>query len=79
MGLVSCNDYLDMTPHDSVSDKGVWTDLSTAEMAVNYIYSYVYDIAANQCVAGLTDALTDQLKYGSYNYNSLCFNPSEIA
>ena len=79
MGLVSCNDYLDMTPRDSVSDKGVWTDLSTAEMAVNYIYSYVYDIAANQCVAGLTDALTDQLKYGSYNYNSLCFIPSEIA
>ena len=36
-------------------------------------------MVASQCVAGETEALTDQLKYGSYNYNSLCFIPSEIA
>lgn len=79
LGFTSCNDYLDMTPTNSVSDKGVWTSITTAEYAVNYIYSYVYDVAANQCVAGLTEALTDQMKYGSYNYNALCFIPSEIA
>src|SRR5699024_2624124 len=45
----------------------------------NYLYSYIYDVVASQCVAGETEALTDQLKYGSYNYNSLCFIPSEIA
>jgi glyoxylase-like metal-dependent hydrolase (beta-lactamase superfamily II) len=33
----------------------------------------------NQCVAGQTEALTDMLKYGSYNYNALCYIPSEIA
>ena len=27
----------------------------------------------------MTDALTDQIKYGSYLYNSMCFIPSEIA
>lgn len=77
--LTSCNQYLDMSPTDSVSDKGVWTSVKTAEYAVNYIYSYVYDVTSAQCTAGLTEALTDQLKYGSYNYNSLCRIPSEIA
>ena len=33
----------------------------------------------SQCSAGLTEALTDQLKYGSYNYNAMCYIPSEIA
>lgn len=79
LGLTSCNDFLDMTPTDKISDKGVWTDVSTAEYSVNYLYSYIYDVVASQCVAGETEALTDQLKYGSYNYNSLCFIPSEIA
>ena len=68
-----------MTPTDKISDKGVWTNVSTAEYSVNYLYSYIYDVVASQCVAGETEALTDQLKYGSYNYNSLCFIPSEIA
>lgn len=79
LGMSSCNDFLDMTPTDSISDKGVWTNVTTAEYSVNYLYSYLYDIAAAQCVAGETEALTDQLKYGSYNYNSLCLIPSEIA
>lgn len=79
LGLTSCNDFLDMTPTDKISDKGVWTNVSTAEYSVNYLYSYIYDVVASQCVAGETEALTDQLKYGSYNYNSLCFIPSEIA
>lgn len=77
--LTSCNDFLDMTPTDSISDKSIWTDVTTAEYSVNYLYSYIYDVMANQCVAGETEALTDQLKYGSYNYNALCFIPSEIA
>ncbi len=77
--LASCNDFLDMTPTNSISDKSIWADVTTAEYSVNYLYSYIYDVMANQCVAGETEALTDQLKYGSYNYNSLCFIPSEIA
>ncbi len=81
-GLASCNDYLDMTPTDSVSDKLLWKTTQNAEYGVNYIYSYILDMAdANngQCSAGMTDALSDQLKYGSYNYNALCLIPSEIS
>ncbi len=81
-GLSSCNDFLDMTPTDSVSDKIIWQTTENAEYGVNYIYSYILDMADANCgqsSAGMTDALTDQLKYGSYNYNALCYIPSEIA
>ncbi len=79
MGFFSCTPYLDMTPTDSVSDKVMWESTENAEYHVNYLYSYIYDVLMGQCVAGQTEALTDMMKYGSYNYNSLCFIPSEIA
>ena len=79
LGSFSCTSFLDMTPTDSVSDKLIWETTENAEYHVNYIYSYTYDVLMNQCVAGQTEALTEQLKYGSYNYNSLCYISSEIA
>ena len=76
----ACNSLLDLTPRDSISDKVMWADVTSAEYAVNFIYSYAYDIYANYpCAVGMTEALTDELKYGSYLYNSLCFIPSEVA
>lgn len=79
VGLSSCTSILDMDPTDRVSDKVLWESTQNAEYHVNYLYSYLYDVLMGQCVAGQTEALTDQLKYGSYNYNSLCYIPSEIA
>ena len=79
IGLSSCTSILDMDPTDRVSDKVLWESTQNAEYHVNYLYSYLYDVLMGQCVAGQTEALTDQLKYGSYNYNSLCYIPSEIA
>lgn len=80
LSVTACNSMLDLTPRDSISDKVMWADVTSAEYAVNFIYSYVYDIYAGYpCAAGMTEALTDQMKYGSYLYNSLCFIPSEIA
>lgn len=78
LGIVSC-DFLDMTPPDRVSDKVIWETTQSAEYAINYIYSYIYDVTMGQSAAGQTEAFTDQLKYGSYNYNALCMIPSEIA
>ena len=78
LGITSC-DFLDMDPTDRVSDKVMWESTENAEYHVNYLYTYVYDVLMSQCAAGLTEALTDQLKYGSYNYNAMCFIPSEIA
>ena len=79
LGLSSCTSFLDMSPTDKVSDKVMWESTTNAEYHVNYLYSYIYDVLMGQCVAGQTEALTDMLKYGSYNYNSLCYIPSEIA
>ena len=77
LGLGSCSDYLDMTPTDRASDKLVWSKLDYAEQAVNDFYRYIDYLGVyrdGQCLAGMTEALTDQLKYGSYNYmsNSAC-------
>ena len=82
MSAVSCSDFLDMTPTNAVSDKMVWSNAENAELAVNDYYRYIDYLSVfntGQCLAGSTDALTDQLKYGSYNYNSYCLIPSEIA
>ncbi len=79
LGFSSCSDFLDMTPPDRVSDKVIWETTQSAEYTLNYMYSYVYDIVMSQSKVGLTEALTDQMKYGSYNYNALAFIPSEMA
>ena len=79
VGLSSCTAMLDMTPHDKVSDKIIWGTTQSAEYAINYIYSYTYDITMGQSAAGQTEAFTDQMKYGSYNNNALCKIPSDIA
>ena len=78
--LAACNKYLDMTPRDSISDKVMWTSVESAEYAVNSIYSYSYDIFANwPSAVGLTEAFTDEFKYGSYVNFAYCLIPSLVA
>ncbi len=79
VGFFSCTPYLDMSPTDSVSDKLIWETTEDAEYHVNYLYTYLYDVLMNQSSAGQTEALTDMMKYGSYNNNALCKIPSDIA
>jgi hypothetical protein len=78
--VVSCNKFLDMTPRDSISDKVMWANTESAEYAVNSIYSYAYDIfAAWPSAVGLTEAFTDEFKYGSYVNFAYCLIPSQVA
>ncbi len=77
--LTSCDAFLDMTPTDRTSPQVIWGKTEYAEYAVNYLYSYIWDFSSAPTVAGLTEALTDEMKYVSYNYNALCYIPSEIA
>ena len=79
MSLSSCTGLLDMTPPDRVSDKVIWETTTSAEYAINYLYSYTYDITMGQSAAGQTEALTDQMKNGTYNNNAMCIIPSLIA
>lgn len=68
-----------MTPTDKVSDKVMWETTTNAEYHLNYLYSYVYDVVMGQSKGGETEAYTDMLKYGSYNYMTRCFIPSELS
>ena len=78
--LASCNDFLDMTPKDSISDKVMWASTESAEYAVNSIYSYAYDIYASwPSAVGMTEAFTDEFKYGSYVNFAYCLIPSQVA
>lgn len=79
LALTSCTEYLDMTPTDRVSEKTIWASTESAEYSINYLYTYIYDVNASPTVIGLTEALTDEMKYTSYNYNALCYIPSELS
>ena len=78
--LAACNDFLDMTPRDSISDKVMWASTESAEYAVNNVYSYTYDIFANwPSTVGITEAFTDEFKYGGYNNFAYNLIPSQVA
>lgn len=86
LGLASCSDYLDMTPTDEVSDKTVWSSVASAEYAVNYFYHitdyfspYYDDTDGGQCTAGMTEGLTDMIKYSDTNYSKNHYIPSEMS
>ena len=77
---VSCNSLLDLTPRDRVSDIVMFSDVQSAEYAVNDIVSYTYNIFASwPSSVGLTEAFTDQLKYGSYVNFAYALIPSQVA
>lgn len=85
--LVSCDDYLDTTPTDSVSDEIIWSKYDYAQLQANYMYEDVKLIGvygtgygvSRDCPLGLSESLTDLFKYGGYGNNVLMYIPSEIA
>lgn len=82
LGLSSCSDFLDMTPTNEVSDKTVWNSVKNAELAVNSFYHYTAyfgNYNEGQCKAGMTEGLTDLIKYGDSNYNAYRYVPNELS
>ena len=41
LALVSCNNYLDLEPTNSVSDNLIWTSKANAQLVVNNMYEDV--------------------------------------
>ena len=76
---VSCNGLLDLTPRDRVSAKTMWESTRNAEYSINHLWSYIWSYNAYPATLGLTESLTDELKYTSYNFNSMAYIPSYIA
>lgn len=82
LGFTACNDYLDMTPTDKISDKLTWSKVEYAELAVNNFYhdiNYYGNFSSGQCNAGITEGLTDIFKYSAMTYNAHMYIPNEIA
>lgn len=79
IAAVSCNKALDLTPTDQVSSKTMWETTHNAEYSVNHLYSYIWGYNSSPTAMGLTEALTDEMKYTSYNYNSMAYIPSEFS
>ena len=70
---VSCNGFLDLQPTDAVTDRLMWSKPEYAELYVNDFYRYIGDysqFSTQQCAYGLTEGLTDMLKYGSSKDNN---------
>ena len=76
---VSCSGLLDMTPTDRVSAKTMWESTRNAEYSINHLWSYIWGYNAYPTSLGLTEALTDELKYTSYNFNAMAYIPSYIS
>lgn len=84
----SCDEWLDLTPTDKLSDKVVWEDEASADKYVNGFYTYFHQYGQfgdQQFAGSLTESLTDAFKYGSYSLghkaghpNNYVFNPSTV-
>ena len=84
-----CDDFLDTTPTDRISDKIVWQDVSTVTLYCNTFYAYIdrYGLfsSPSQFNGNLTEGLTETFKYGSNvagsragDANLIVFNPARI-
>ncbi len=68
LGLMSCNDYLELTPTDRISDKSAWESQAATDLYVNNFYEYlsIYgQFGSAQFNGNLTEGLTETFKYGS--------------
>ena len=66
--MTGCNDWLDMSPTNKVSEKIVWSDVNYVTQYVNGFYPYISRYGAfetGDSQVGLTDGLTETLKFGS--------------
>ena len=85
VSLVGCSDldgFLDTTPTDSVSDKLVWSKPEYAELNINSFYHIIdalgqFDTA--QTAVGISEGMTDILKYGSTSLNTHMWFANEMA
>ena len=87
--LSGCNEFLDTTPTDRVSDRLVWTDAKYTDLYINNFYCYLnrYGIFGGAQFSGnMTEGLTNTMKYGSVppgskagDSNNYVFYPEQMS
>lgn len=66
--MTGCTDWLDTTPRKNVTEKIVWSDVNYITQYVNGFYPYISrygSFETDDCKAGLSEGLTETLKFGS--------------
>ncbi|SFD73887.1 RagB/SusD family nutrient uptake outer membrane protein [Thermophagus xiamenensis] len=89
VSFTGCNDFLDTTPTDRISDEIVWSNKENVTLYVNGFYPYIDrygNFGSSQFNGNLTEGLTETLKYGSYvpgskagDANLYVFDPEGIS
>ena len=80
--MTGCNDWLDMSPTDKVSDKIVWSEEAYIKQYVNGFYPYISRYGAfetGDSAVGNTEGLTETLKYGTMTAGTNVGFPNTIA
>lgn len=88
LGLTSCNDFLDLTPTDRLSDKAAWESQQATDLYINNFYEYISiygQFGTQQFNGNLTEGLTETFKYGSPitgsragDCNNYVFTPEQL-
>lgn len=89
IGLMGCDDFLETTPTDRISDKLVWQNEANVTLYINGFYPYIDrygNFGTSQFNGSLTEGLTETLKYGSYvpgskagDANNYVFTPETMS
>lgn len=89
VSLFGCNQMLDTTPTDRISDKLVWVSEANVTLYSNTFYAYIDrygNYSTSQFSGSLTEGLTETLKYGSYvpgskagDANNYVFTPETMS
>ena len=69
---VSCDNFLDLQPTDAVTDRMMWSKPEYAELYVNSFYAFINyygQYNTGQCSYGITEGLTDMMKYSPSSTN----------
>lgn len=87
--VAGCDDYLETTPTDRISDEVVWSNENNVTLYVNAFYPYLDrygNFGTSQFNGTLTEGMTETLKYGSYvpgskagDANMYVFDPEMIS
>lgn len=89
ISLIGCDELLETTPTDRISDKVVWQNEANVTLFINGFYPYIDrygNYGAEQFNGSLTEGLTETLKYGSYvpgskagDANNYVFTPETMS
>lgn len=70
MSMASCSDFLDVQPHDKISDDAVWSNIDYANSFLNNCYTWVDgENSAGVLFSNYTDETYHQFGYATEVYN----------